>query len=254
MHQNENEKITEYYEKYKYRQIAFNKSVIKEVGLVVERVAFKCKMKTFPCILYSASMQSASILANLVFGDFDLIEKSNKKITLKLSFFSKIEKRVISFFVDSKVIGSSIYKGSSKNLNLISIEYINKCPHDLIFSIGRYLDKESDMEKRIYQRVVVTHQYEQGNNIQPSKSYLYTDGKRRNCILSEISIFSAKVIIFGKAEEYINKRAILIIKTIGIKELGELIGVIKRCETIDPNKGLLYLIIIFDQEKIPPSY
>ncbi len=254
MHQNDNRKITEYYNNYKYRQITFNKHTIKQIGLVVEKVAFKCAMKTFPCILYSASMLSTSILANLVFGDFDLIEKNNKKISLKLSFMSMAEKKVISFFIDCKVIGSTLYKGKNKNLYMIALDYINKCPRDLILAIGNYLVKETNMEKRIYQRVVVTHQYEQGKDIQPSKSYLFISGKSRNCILSEISIFSAKVIIFGKSEEFIDKNTILIIKTIGIDGLGELIGVIKRCEVVDPDKGFLSLIIVFDQEKIPPNY
>ena len=254
MQQNDGQKITEYYNKYKYRQIAFNKQIIKQIGLIVKRVSFKCKMKDFPCILYSASMQSASILASLIFGDFDLIDKNNKKISLKLSFMSMTEKKVISFFIDCKVIGSTIYKGNIKNLYMIALDYINMCPRDLILAIGNYLEKETNMEKRIYQRVVVTHQYKQGKDIQPSKSYLFISGKSRNCILSEISIFSAKVIIFGKSEEFIDKNTILIIKTIGINELGELIGVIKRCEAVDPDKGLLSLIIVFDQERIPPNY
>lgn len=252
--QNESQKIAEYYEKYKYRQIAFNKNVIRDIGLIAEKISFKCKMNNFPCILYAASMQSASIVANLIFNDFQLIQENNKKITLHLNLFSWIEKKVISFFIECKVIGSTIYKGSKKNMYLISLEYIKKCPWDLIFALGNYLEKETNMEKRIYQRIPVTHQYEQGRNIQPSSSFLFIGGKSKKCILSEISIFSAKLLLIGKPEEFLNKKAILIIKTIAIEELGELIGEIKRYEEIDTGKGLLSLIIVFDQESIPPNY
>jgi hypothetical protein len=86
------------------------------------------------------------------------------------------------------------------------------------------------------------------------ETFLFIEGKGKKCILNEISIFSAKVLIEGTPADFSRKRVILLMKMQSLKEMGEMVGIVTRCDIISEHEKLVSLIITFDQEAIPPQY
>jgi hypothetical protein len=127
-------------------------------------------------------------------------------------------------------------------------------PDDLIHIIGTFFARRENVESRIHERIVLNQVLENSMGINPMESFLFIDGNGKKCILSEISIFSAKVIIHGSVEDFRKKNCLLIMKADSIEGMGEMVGVIDRVDEISSNAQLLSVIIVFDQDAIPPLY
>jgi hypothetical protein len=254
MKETEARRISYYYDNYADHEVVFNHSVIASTGLIPNRVSLKCLSESFPCILYVGSMRIAKILILVKVFLFEKLKKANNKVSLRLFFLHPDTKKEISFFIQSKVNNQNKYHGSNPNLYLFSLEYLNRPSNDFIMILGRHIESESQKEKRSKERITIndTNQLEFG--IQPMETFLFIDGKGKKCVLNEISIFSAKVLIEGTPQDFMRKRAILLMKMQSLKEMGEVVGIVTRCDIISEYEKLVSLIITFDQEAIPPQY
>lgn len=254
MKETEARQISYYYESYADHEVVFNHSVIGSTGLIANRITIKCLSESYPCILYLGSMRMAKVLILVKLFLFDKLKKANNKVALRLFFIQPESKKEISFFIQSKVSSQNKYHGSNPNLYLFSLEYLNRPPNDFILILGRHIENESQKEKRFQERITIndTNQLEFG--IQPMETFLFIEGKGKKCILNEISIFSAKVLIEGTPADFSRKRVILLMKMQSLKEMGEMVGIVTRCDIISEHEKLVSLIITFDQEAIPPQY
>ena len=254
MKDSESRKITYYYETYSKYEVVFNHSVIAATGLIPSKISLKCSNESYSCILYLGSMREVKILILSKAFLFENIKKANNKVTLRLFFFHPETKKEISFFIQSKVRNYNKYHGSNPHLYLLTLKYLYDPPHDFILILGKHIEKEAQKEKRYQERIVIndTNQLEFG--IQPMETFLFISGKGKKCILNEISIFSAKVLIEGIPTDYLKKRVILLMKMETLKEMGEMVGIVTRCDIISLEENLVALIITFDQEAIPPQY
>jgi hypothetical protein len=254
MGDNTAQKIHFYYSRFSDREIIFNTDVIASTGLLPVKVSIKCLSETYPCILYVSSMIGARILVEAKVFMFDFIKKANNNVSLRLFFLEHGLGKEISFFIHSKVKSHNKYQGNKPNLFFMNLEFLNKPPDDFILILGGHIENESKMERRFQERIVIndTNQLEFG--IQDVDTFLFIEGKGKKCVLNEISIFSAKVLMEGLPEDYMNKRVILLMKAQALKEMGEMVGEVTRCDTISKVENLISLIITFDQEAIPPVY
>ena len=136
------QKLNQYYDNYKKKEIAFNKSIIKLLGLETKKVFLKIKGDTWPCILYSCSMSNAKIIINLDNSGFEEIKKAKNFVNLRLSFFPAESKSPIMFFVPSIVKGYNVFniKITGQTPFLMTIEFSQKPPDDLIEILGKVFE------------------------------------------------------------------------------------------------------------------
>ncbi|MBN1698431.1 MAG: hypothetical protein JW881_13030 [Spirochaetales bacterium] len=248
------QQLLEYYNNYKDQYIVFNTNVIENLSLLAQKTTLKCVNDNFPCILYITSMIDAKILIQISTAFFEQLKKANSKVSLRLSFRHPDTSKEITFYIHAKVTTYNKYQGNKPDLFFFTLSFLTKPPDDFIDIIGRYINKQTEKEKRIYERIVVRDKNQARMGIQSIEAFLFLDGNAKKCILTEISIFSAKIVIHGTPTEYYNKRIILLMKIDALKEMGEMVGVVERSEEVSKEKGLISLIINFDQDAIPPRY
>jgi len=243
------------YQEFQNQIVTFNQKVILEMGILTDQISFKCGGKKFPCIIYSSSMNDARIMVYLSKEDFTLIADNKKRIALYYALLPSGSNRAIHFFVNSRIENVAKYEGGKENLFILQIRYQNRPSSDLIFALGNHLKEQASQQKRMEKRIELRSEDDELLGLDSMQSVLYIQGKRLHCVLTEISIFSAKVLIQGnlsslKAED----KVMLIMKARGLDGLGEMLGSIERIDSIKPQEELYSLIINFDQENIPPTY
>ena len=199
-------------------------------------------------------MTEARIIAPLSAPVFNEIKKADNKMALRLAFIGPEKKREISLFINADAVNFTYLKGSVHNTYFINLNYRSMPPEDFIEIIGNLLENELNDEKRIHDRIAINDLTHRPLGSLPLESFLFIEGSAKKCILSEISIMSAKVIINGSHEEFRNKKGLLIIKNQALSGKGEMVGQITRTEDISTSPRLIALVIVFDQDAVPPQY
>lgn len=244
----------EYYEKYKDEIITFNYKLIDSIGLKPDKISLKCGTSSFPCILYSSSMNEARILAKLPNSFFNLLDEFRNRVSLRFTFHSGYQKD-ISFFVVSKMRSYSKYECNESDCYFLSIDFSDKPPRDLILILGGHIDTQVAIQKRMEERIVITSDNDKSLGIKIMENFLFIAGHGKKCILAEISIKSAKILICGSDNEFeAGTHAMLLMKAKGLESMGEMVGEISRSELINEDEGLYSVIIIFNDDMVPPMY
>ena len=143
-----NQKLSAFYQEFSDQEIAFNKSILNVTGLEPKMVYIKVRGDQWPCVVYSCSMKSSKIIINLDHNSFEEIKKAKNFVSLRLSFRPKHTKAPINFFIPSIVKGYNTFKLKNQNSFLMSLEFTQKPPDDLIEIIGRIFESIKNFEKR----------------------------------------------------------------------------------------------------------
>ncbi|MBN2616834.1 MAG: hypothetical protein JXR64_00835 [Spirochaetales bacterium] len=246
--------LDEIYKRHNNHDLILNQTVIEKIGLVVEDISFKHGTRKVPCIIYSTSMTKARLLAKIDESFLKQIKEFKNKISLRFTFKEKNKRQNISFSVNSKIVYYEKYECERPEIYFLSIEFTNKPPDDLIEILGNHIEHQLALQKRAIQRYSVEYSLENEDD-KTVENYFFFDGRAKRCIVTEISLFSAKILITGVPGEFKEKHSsMLIMKTKHLQGLGEMMGYIGRVELINKREGLFSVIIIFDQEVIPPVY
>lgn len=250
-----NKKFDELFIIYQSQEITFNQRVIGSLGLRVEHIYLKVGNLKVPGIIYSTSMKSAKFIVRLDDIVSKEMTKHNNIVSLRYSFKTIDKQHEISFFVSSKVVTCDKYAIETPDLYILGLEFLNRAPDDLIDKLGHYLARIGTHQKRAESRFVLNSNSQERLGLKLMDNYLFSDGKGKKCYLTEISIFSAKVLVKASHEEFEKGQNImLLMKSEVLKGLGEMIGEVGRVEIINKEEGLYSIIIIFDQNLIPPIY
>lgn len=246
-----NKRSIELYNQYSQEIITINKKIIKSLGILIKDASIKCREKTVPCIIYELSMIQFKVIIRIDKEIMEMFNKADKKVFLDLPFLR--EKR-INFHLDCQIMEFSSYHGSSENIYFVNLKLRKKAPDDLIFILGEHIEKWVRNEKRIYQRIRISQKNRQKLGIHATDTYLLHQGKAIKCILNELSILSALVIVSGEPEHFKDQKMMLMIKNQKFSEIGEMIGTVIRAERVEGENSLISVVLLFDQDLIPPSY
>lgn len=239
--------IKDVYETHKGYDVIFNKSVINSLGLIADKVSLKCDTLNIPAILFSTSMERARVIAKLSRECILKIQDNGYKTTLRYTFYVQELGQSISFYINSKITEYDIYDSNKKDLYLVSLDFTRMPPRIFIEILGEYIIKQETRHERAVERVNIP-----ANKIE---AFLFIDGSGKKCIITEISLFSAKILISGNKESYKEGvKTLLIMKSREMDGLGEMIGEVVRLDEIDNREDIISLIIKFDQDKVPPAY
>lgn len=244
--------VDEIYNTHKDHDLMFNHNVVSSLGIIPERVQLKCGDIKIPCAIYSSSMVGGKVIAKLNRQFFNNLNRSSCVVAIHLIYIDKESSNEVSFFINSKITLYNKFSSEKPNIYYISIDYINKPPDDLIYMLGNHILKQIYFQKRAVKRFVLNPLITEANIME---QYLFKSGKGKKCLLTEVSLFSAKILISGHENEFSkNDNVLLLIKSVGVKGIGEMMGHITRVEHIDQEEGLFSIVIVFNQEMIPPVY
>jgi len=198
------QRIAAFYERYKNIDVTFSKEMIQVTGLITEQVHLKCGSDFWPCFLFATSFQGAKVVANTKSDLMTKIQQANNLINLRFCFKSLETEAPVTFFVAGKVLGSVPYK-NSREISLLSIQFTQRPPDDLIEVLGRILDANVSSSKRRDERVPVTPETQRYLKILSKETACFIQGVPRRCILREMSFSNAKIIMMGVAKFLVNK-------------------------------------------------
>jgi hypothetical protein len=246
------QKISTYYELFKTIDVIFSKEIIQVTGLVANQVYLKSVGDFWPCVIYSTSFTGAKVVANVKTGLLQKLEKANNMASLRFCFKNAETGNTVTFFVNTKVSGYTPY-GASGEVVLLSLQFTQRPPDDLIEIMGRILDANVNSKKRREERIIITPDSIRKLNI-TKESSIIIQGVPRHCILRDISFSSAKLIMMGVAKFLAEKEAILRLEFDDPKEVFLLKGKFTRSEAVEGRKELVSLVILFDENFVPMGY
>lgn len=241
------------FEDYKNTEIIFTKDIIKVLKMDPRKIYIKSAGSQWPCIINSTSFLQAKIILGTAGGAFQALSKKNPApINLRFSFYQN-DGQLLNFFVSGKVEKISPYM-NNKDLAVITLQYTQRPPDDLIFMIGHLLDANQNFIRRKEDRILITQDSLRRLNLQRKETIVIIQNIPRHCILQDISFGGAKVILLGLAQFLMNKDVILKLEFRDPNEEIEIKGTIVASVFVQGRKDIFSASIKFDESSISLAY
>ncbi|MCL2763492.1 MAG: pilus assembly protein PilZ [Treponema sp.] len=247
------QRVASYYELFKGIDVTFTKDMIQVTGLVPEQVYVKCGSDIWPCVLFATSFQSAKIVANTKSGLLERIQKANNLVSLRLCFRSPEKANPVAFFISGRVMGTVPYKGSN-DISLLTIQFTQRPPDDLIEVIGRVLDANVNSAKRKDERIIITPENQRKLKLLSKETAVFIQAVPRRCILRDVSFSGSKVIMMGIAKFLVDKEVVLRFEFDDPRETFQIKGKFIRAESVEGKKEMIALAIEYDETTVPMGY
>jgi len=247
------QRIAAFYERYKNIDVTFSKEMIQVTGLITEQVHLKCGSDFWPCFLFATSFQGAKVVANTKSDLMAKIQQANNMINLRFCFKNLETGAPLTFFVAGRILGSVPYK-NSREISLLSLQYTQRPPDDLIEILGRILDANVSSSKRRDERIPVTPENQRYLKVLSKETACFIQGVPRRCILREMAFSSAKIIMMGVAKFLVNKETALRFDFDDPRESFLVKGKFVRSESVEGKKEMIALAIQYDEASVPMGY
>jgi len=247
------QRIETFYNTFKGIDITFTKDMIKVTGLITEQVHLKCGSDFWPCVFFSTSFQGAKIVANIKSGLIDKLQRANNSVSLRFCFKNPDDGNPLTFFVAGRVIGLAPYKNSNE-VSLLSVQFTQRPPDDLIEIIGKILDANVNSAKRKADRIVITTEAQRKLKLFSKETVAYIQKVPRRCILREVAFFNAKVIMLGVAKFIVDKETALRFDFDDPRESFLIKGKFVQSEEVEGKQEMVALSMDYDQTNIPMGY
>jgi hypothetical protein len=248
------QKLQELYEQYGTREIAFNKSIRNVTGLDPQKICLKIGSEHLPCVLYSCSMNDAKVIMPLDTEAFEIIKRAKNLVNLRFAFFPKTSKTPIIFFVSSIVKGFPSFKLQLESSYLVSLEFNQRPPDDLIEIMGTIFQSIENFEKRRELRINLDANVVNEMEITSVNTYCLVDSIKRPCILKNLSASGCGIIMMCNPKFLINKKITVAIYVYNHNEPILIDGVIKRSDGIEGRSDLHLMGILLNKDEIPYGY
>lgn len=247
------QQLTKYYDQYRDTEITFTKDIIRALGLDPRQIYVKCNGGQWPCIINSTSFQLARIIVGTKGGAFSaLASKDNPTVNLRFCF-SEQEGEVITFLVSCRVTKMQPYM-NSKDLVVVTLQYTQRPPDDLIEIVGRLLEANANAIRRREERVVINDDSKRKLGLMKEECVVIIQSVPRHCVLRDLSFSGAKVILIGLSQFLANKDAILRLEFDEPQEVVSIRGTIVSADLIQGRKDICAVSIKFDENFVPLSY
>jgi Tfp pilus assembly protein PilZ len=247
------QQITKYYERYRTISVTFTKEIIHATGLVTQQVYLKCLGEAWPCVIYSTSFEEAKVIINTKSGLYGKLQQANNLVNLRYSFRISDKTDPMFFFVSCRVAGSAPYQGS-QDISMLTLQFTQRPPDDLIEIMGRLLDANINSSKRRDERILITPESLRKLQIAAKETVIYLQGVPRRCILRDISFSGAKVILVGVAKFIADKEVALRLDFEDPRESLMIGGKVVRLEDVEGRKELVAVAIHFNENQVPMNY
>ena len=235
------QQIVRYFEQYRETEVTFNKQVVLATGLVSRNVYLKVLDRQWSCVVFSSSMAGARLIINVKETFFGALKLSNNRMTLRWCFKQPDKGEPITFFVPCHAGGFTHYNVQNPDVQMVSVEYTQRPPDDLILILGTLLEAKSNSQQRRDERIVFTQVNIKRLGLDTRDAFLTVDGAERRCILRDLSFSGARLLVPGLLKSTIGKQVSLRIpKGEQVAEMA-LQGVVRRVDEVGGRKDILVI-------------
>ncbi|AIN93470.1 cyclic di-GMP binding protein [Treponema putidum] len=248
------QQLNRYYNLYKDIDVTFSKEVVSTLNFDPKQVFVRCSGGQWPCIINSASMTKAKIICGKKSGFIDKLRSGITSVNIRFAFFDTEGKESLSFFVAAKLVGISSYETGSHELVLITFEYTQRAPDDLIEKLGILLEANINSQKRQNERVAITPEISRRIGLVEKGTVVYVDAIPRRCIIRDLSFSGAKILLVGVANFLMNKEVTLRFAFDDPRSVFGIKGRIVRTEPVEGRKDLVALAVNYYPQNIPMMY
>ncbi len=248
------QQIIKLFNNFKEKDVAFNNHVIEATGLLPKQIFLKISNTKVPCILYSTSMISARIIANLSPELFEKIRAARNTVYLRFAFKRSDRTDALKFFISSKVTGFNPYSNNNPHTNFITLNYSQTPPDDLIKILGGLLTVKANAMLRKEERIPITTESLEKLGFKDRNAIILVQEVPRKCILRDISFSGAKILIIGLGKFLINKEAVLRLSIVDVSKPVDIKGKIIRTEQVKGRKDISALALKFNEENKSLSF
>ncbi len=246
------QQITRYYDQYRDTEITFTKDIIRALGLDPRQIYIKCNGSQWPCIINSTSFQLARIIVGTKGGAFSALAKDNPAVNIRFCF-TEIESETITFLVSGKVAKIQPYM-NSKELAVVTIQFTQRPPDDLIEIVGRLLEANANAIRRREERIIISDDSKRKLDLVREECIVIIQGVPRHCVLRDVSFLGAKILLIGLSQFLSNKEAVLKLAFDEPSEVLQIKGTIVSADLIQGRKDICAVSIKFDESQVPLSY
>lgn len=245
--------ISRYYDFFRDKEIVFTKANLQLLKIDPRQIYLKCGGSQWPCIINSSSLQSAKIIIGKNSGAFTQLEKNPKlPVSLRFCFFSQ-DNAPIYFFVNCLVDQIQDYTHTNE-LALITLNFSQRPPDDLILRIGEVLEANENFINRREDRINITKESIRSLGIEKEESIAFIENVPRRCIMKDLSFNGAKILCVGIPKFLINKTIGLRINFVDTNDIVVVYGTIVRSDFMEGRKDITVVHIKFDSDKVPMPY
>ncbi|MBE6351732.1 MAG: PilZ domain-containing protein [Treponema bryantii] len=245
--------ISRYYDFFRDKEIVFTKANLQLLKIDPRQIYLKCGGSQWPCIINSSSLQSAKIIIGKNSGAFTQLEKNPKlPVSLRFCFFSQ-DNAPIYFFVNCLVDQIQDYTHTNE-LALITLNFSQRPPDDLILRIGEVLEANENFVNRREDRINITKDSIRSLGIEKEEGIAFIENVPRRCIMKDLSFNGAKILCVGIPKFLINKAIGLRINFVDTNEIVVVYGTIVRSDFMEGRKDIAVVHIKFDSDKVPMPY
>jgi len=248
-----NQKARSYYARFKDIDVTFTREIINVTRMVTKQIHLKCGNDLWPCALYSSSFSGAKVMINIKTGLLDKLQNVNHAVSLRYCFKLQDKGSPLTFFVPSRVTGHESYRGSDEIL-LLSLQFTNRPPDDLVDIIGRLLDANINFAKRKDERILLTDENMRKIKLASKDSSAYIQDVPRRCILQEISFDNARLVMLGVPKYLLDKEAAVRFDFEDPHESFLLRGKFTNAEYVPDKKEMVTLTLDYNETVIPMGY
>lgn len=242
-----------YYDYFRDQEIVFTKTNLRILGIDPRQIYLKCNGGQWPCIINSTSLQMAKIIIGTGSGAFSYLSKTkNANASLRFCFVDKYNEP-IHFFVNSEVTSINIYQ-NSKELALITLEFTQRPPDDLILHLGEFLEVNDNFRKKRAEAIPINKESAHTLGIGKEETVAFIAKIPRRCILKELFFGGAKIMLVGIPKFLLNKEIEL---KISFPESGDNLlipGIITEAESLEAKREIAVCRINFNDDTIPMVY
>ena len=137
---------------------------------------------------------------------------------------------------------------------MLTLNFTQRPPDDLILRIGEFIEVNENFQNRKEERIAINENSLRLLNIPKEESYIFIAGVPRKCILKDLSFGGAKAMLVGIPKFLENKPVDLRLFFIDTNEKISLQGVIKNSDFLPGRKDISIVHIEFVPDEIPMTY
>lgn len=245
--------ISRYYDYFRDKEIVFTKANLQILKMDPRQIYVKCAGGQWPCIINSSSLQAAKIIIGTNSGAYLAIQK-DKNISVSLRYcFIDTNNSPIHFFVNCTV-GEIIKYQNTDELAIISLNFSQRPPDDLICKIGEFLEASENFYQRKEDRIDINKNSIRKLGLEKEESIIFVQNVPRRCILKDLSFGGAKVMLVGVPKFLVGKSIGLKMDFFDTNESVLIPGIIPRAEFLQGRQDIVIAHIAFNAENVPMVY
>ncbi|MGO9413458.1 MAG: PilZN3 domain-containing protein [Spirochaetia bacterium] len=247
------QQLARFFELFEKTEVTFTKQVISATGFVSKNVYLKVLDRQWPCVVFSSSMAASRVIVTVKEAFQTALRKANNRLSLRWCFKLPEKPEPITFFVSCHTGGFTPYDPQNPEVQLLTLEFTQRPPDDLISIIGTLLDANTNAQRRKEERIPVTPESMKRLGLETRETILSLGGTAHRGILRDLSFGGARILTSAVTSGAVGSTVTL--RVAKGEQGGELLllGVIRRVEEVGGRKDIVLVAVEYPRDT-PMSY